>query len=165
MLVVLPQDIRTGFNFASIENHDYSSASPYLRTEWSFWRRTAPKYGFGRTELLPIKSTIEAITKYVGKYISKHIEARKDIDKGVRLVRYSANARAGTTRFMFNSSGSSNWRYKVALFASILQERHPETLINSLDHIRGLLGKRWAYRHREFILSLPDRPEVIPCNT
>lgn len=155
LLVVLTQDIRTGFDFDGIAARDYSSASPGLRSEWAFWRKTAPAYGFGRTELLPVKSTIEAMAKYVGKYISKHIEQRQAEDKGVRLVRYSRGARAGTTRFQFQSPGSQEWRRKVATFAQIVQDRHPETRITELKDLSRILGKRWAYHHRDFILQLP----------
>ena len=155
LLVVVGFDIRTNFDFDGIKNHDYSSASDALRSEWSFWRSTAPKYGFGRTELLPIQSSTEAIAKYVGKYIAKHCENRNPEDKGVRLVRYSKNARAGTTRFQFQSEGSADWRRKVSIFAQILQERHPEQKISELSDISKVLGKRWAYRHRDYILSLP----------
>ena len=155
LLVVLGSDIRTGFDFAGIANQDYKSASAALRSEWAFWRKTAPAYGFGRTELLPIKSTTEAIAKYVGKYIAKHVEARHLADKGARLVRYSTGARAGTTRFQFQSVGSAHWRRKVAIFAEMVQALHPERRVATLVDLGEVLGKRWAYHHREFILALP----------
>lgn len=155
MLIVLDQDIRTGFKFQEADQGNYSSANPKLRSEWAFWRNTAKKYGFGRTELLPVKSNIEAMAKYVGKYISKHIQARNPEDKGARLVRYSRGARAGTTRFQFLSPGSSEWRRKLATFAQIVQNDHPETQIAGIADLTRVLGKRWAYHHREFILNLP----------
>ena len=155
LLVALSFDIRTGFDFPAIARQDYSSASAALRSEWAFWRSTARKYRFGRTELLPVKSTIEAMAKYVGKYISKHIEARSPEDKGVRLVRYSKGARAGTTRFQFQSQGSTEWRRKVATFAQIVQDSHPEQKITELSDLTRVLGKRWAYRHRDYILAIP----------
>ena len=155
LLVVLSSDIRTGFNFAALENRDYSSASPQLRSEWAFWRHTAKKYGFGRTELLPVKSNIEAMAKYVGKYISKHVDCRQAQDKGVRLVRYSRGARIGTTRFQFQSPGSQEWRRKVSTFAQIVQNQHPEQRISELKDLSRVLGKRWAYHHRDYILNLP----------
>ena len=55
--------------------------------------------------LLPVRSSSDAIAKYVGKYIAKHTDARIESDKGVRLVRYSKGARVGTTRFQFLSDG------------------------------------------------------------
>lgn len=155
LLVVLDHDIRTGFDFSGIDRRDYSSASPQLRQEWAFLRKTAPAYGFGRTELLPIKSNTEAIAKYVGKYIAKHMESRVDQDKGVRLVRYSRGARAGTTRFQFQSLGSMEWRRKLAIFAQYVQAQHPEQRVSKLSDLSTVLGKRWAYTHRDFILSIP----------
>ena len=95
------------------------------------------------------------MAKYVGKYISKHVEARFPEDKGVRLVRYSKGARSGTTRFMFNSDGSTEWRRKVATFAEIVKARHPDEDISSLSDLTRVLGKRWAYHHRDYILALP----------
>ena len=89
LLVVIGFDIRTGFDFDAVSRNDYRSANRLLRDEWSFWRKTAPAYRFGRTELMPIKSSEEAIGRYIGKYIGKHMECRNDEDKGARLVRYS----------------------------------------------------------------------------
>jgi len=65
--------IRTGFNFAAVKRGDYRSASDYLRREWKFWWKTALKYVFGRTELLPIRKTADGVAKYVGKYIAKQL--------------------------------------------------------------------------------------------
>ena len=155
LLILCEHDIRTGFDFEAVARHDYTSASTELRREWAYWRATAPKYGFGRTELLPVKSSIEAISKYVGKYISKHMEVRKNEDKGVRLVRYSRGARAGTTRFQFQSAGSIEWRRKLKLFAGIVQATHPHREITQLSDLSRVLGKRWAYHHRDYILNLP----------
>ena len=39
-------------------------------------------YGFGRVELLPIRSTVDAVASYVGKYIGKQIDQRPEEDKG-----------------------------------------------------------------------------------
>jgi hypothetical protein len=104
---------------------------------------------------MPIKSSTEAIAKYVGKYIAKHMEAREVQDKGVRLVRYSTGARAGTTRFQFHSHGSMEWRRKLAIFAQMVQAMNPGLKVSTLSDLTAVLGKRWAYHHREFILNLP----------
>ena len=155
LLVVLPNDIRTGAHFREFDQANYTSANDNLRSEWSYWRKTAPKYRFGRTELLPIKSNSAAIAKYVGKYIAKHMEVRADEDKGARLVRYSKGARAGTTKFQFLSDGSRDWRLKVKVFVEIIKARNPEFIINDISDLSTYLGKKWAYNNRDFILSLP----------
>ncbi|AXH79067.1 MAG: putative phasyl DNA replicon protein arp [Circular genetic element sp.] len=154
LLVVLPVDIRTGFDFQAAADRDYRTANKALRAEWAFWRATARRYGFGRTELLPVRTNTAAIAKYVGKYISKHCAVRGDSDKGVRLVRYGRGARAGTCHFQFLSSGSFEWRRKVATFAGVVQAKHPETLVCSMRDLTRVLGPRWAYRNRDYILSL-----------
>lgn len=154
LLVVLNQDIRTGVDFAQMAKGNYSSAPPGLRIEWRFWRETAKKYRFGRTELLPVRSTIEAMAKYVGKYIAKHITEREERDKGVRLVRYSKGARIGTTRFQFNSPGASEWRRKVGIFVEILRSTKGWE-IRDISDIATHLGPRWCYHNGDFIRSLP----------
>lgn len=154
LLVVLPFDIRTGFEWSDIEAGSYKSASPAIRAEWSYWRRTAKAYRFGRTELLPVRSTSEGIARYVGKYIGKHLEQRVDEDKGARLVRYSRGARAASTRFSWNTPGAKQWRFKVRQFAYLMAR-----LNGCCPTMAGLaesLGPRWAYNWREFILTLPD---------
>jgi hypothetical protein len=154
-LVVLPHDIRSGINFAEFEDRNYKSANKYLRSEWSFWRKTAKAYKFGRTELMPVKSNADAMARYVGKYISKHTEARQQNDKNVRLVRYSRGSRSGTTRFSFLSNGSKEWRRKLKTFAVIVQTHYPDIPINDISDFSKVLGKNWAHKNREFILDLP----------
>lgn len=154
LLVTMPYDIRTGVDFKALSEQDYSTAGPQLRAEWAFWRKTAKKYGFGRTELLPVKSSIEAMAKYVGKYVSKHLESRTEDDKGVRLVRYSKTARIGTTRFQWHSTGSAEWRKKLATFAQIVGNRYSIDSV-SMSDLTNILGPRWAYNNKDFILSLP----------
>jgi hypothetical protein len=154
LLVVLPHDVRTGADFEAFSEGDYRTASTYLRKEWSFWRKTAKTYGFGRTELMPVRSTEEGIGRYVGKYIGKHHASRKEEDKGVRLVEYSRGGRIATTRFGWSTENAAQWRAKVRLFAQIMQQRLGVE-INELSDLTPALGPRWAYHHRDFIYSLP----------
>lgn len=153
LLVHVGFDIRSGFDFDAVSNQDYTTASAALRGEWSFWRKTAPKFRFGRTELMPIKSTEEAIGKYIGKYIGKHMENREEADKGARLVRYSRGARMASTRFQFVSDGSAQWRAKVGAFVHYVA--YITGCEPTFDGLREICGPRWAYYHREFIMALP----------
>jgi len=90
LILVLPFDAKTGFDFAAVKDGDYSSACPELQAEWAWWRKIQDdaKYGFGRHELMPIKSNGEATGKYIAKYIQKSFENREERDKGARFVRY-----------------------------------------------------------------------------
>lgn len=153
-LVILPTDIRTGVNFLVLEelcrrktrvkHVEWLAAGvgKNLFAEWAFWRKTAPDYGFGRTELLPVRSNAEAIACYVGKYIAKHIDSREERDKGVRLVRYSRGAARATARFAWNTPGSDNFRRKLAWLCRGLgcTER------NYRGFFRMHFGEKWFWR-------------------
>ena len=154
LLVVCPADIRSGCDFEAFAARNYQSAGPALRCEWAFWRTTAKCYGFGRTELLPIRSTADAAGRYVGKYIGKHLEAREERDKGVRLVSYSKAARMARTRFSWAESGQQ-WRAGVEVFARMIADSqgYPLHVLRSVG-LRAVFGPRWAYEWRELILSL-----------
>ena len=168
LLVVLPDDIRTGFDFGAVSRQDYSSANNHLRREWAYWRKTAKPYGFGRTELMPIKGSAEALGQYVGKYIGKHIGSRKPEDKGVRLVAYTRGARIASSRHTpIGSQCDKNWRAKVETFARQMtvalraqNPNHPG--IHSLEDIAFNFGKKWAYHWRDYIHSLPPADLAVP---
>src|ERR1035438_512423 len=88
LVVVCKKDVRTGFDFVAVKGRDYSSASAYLKAEWKFWRKNAPKYGFGRMELLPVRTSVERFAGYVSRYLTRQDGTRR-AEKGARLIRYS----------------------------------------------------------------------------
>jgi len=149
LVVVLGADIRTGFDFEAIKRRDYRSANPRLRAEWAFWRKTAPEYGFGRTELLPVRSCAEALARYVGGYIGKNVRERVDGDKGARLVSYigfGKTGRKGSCRFGWANDNGWLWRHKLAAFAA----RHGA---RDTDDLAKIYGPRWAYMLQSQILA------------
>jgi len=160
LVVVLDADIRTGIDFDGIRRRDYRSASRALRAEWAFLRRIAPRYGFGRTELLPIKSTAEGIAKYVGKYIAKHVCQRLQEDKGARTVRFigyqpggrgTASHRCFRPSFSWNSPHGWLWRRKLAQLAK-------EQGMTSMEDMARKYGPRWCFGVAGSVLST-DLPE------
>jgi hypothetical protein len=140
-----------------VEQGNYSSANAYLRSEWGFWRVTAPKYGFGRHELMPVRSTADAIAKYLGKYISKHIGQRLPEDKGARLVRYSKGTNRVGTRFSWVSQGAYMWRSKLGAFCRSLHLNSD----NYQTFLKEWFGKHWVYHLRPLINSI-KLPEFYP---
>lgn len=163
LLVVLPDDIRTGADFDAFAKRDYKSANNHLRREWAFWRHTSPLYRFGRTELMPIRSDAAALGQYVGKYIGKHIGQREERDKGARLVSYSKAARMATSKHAEVSKYPNEWRAKVLTFSRIVQGWKPHARIYDTEDVaRALNDKRWAYNWRDFILALPPSDLGIP---
>ena len=159
LLVSVAQDIRTGFDLEAVQRGDYRSAGDYLRLEWRFWRATAPKYGFGRTALLPIKRTAEGVAKYVGKYIGKHIGQRLPEDKGARLVRYSKGANPVGTRFSWKTVGAGQWRAKLGALCHSLNYT-PE---NFTERLGEDFGKNWVHGLRPLIESI-KLPEFHPAD-
>lgn len=153
LIVVLNSDIRSGFDFKQAEKRIYKSASQALRDEWAFLRESAPKYGFGRTEMLPIKSTAEGVSRYVGKYVSKTMDNRQEEDKGFRLVEYSRAARTVSTKFSFNTHGSRLWRMKLKTFQLVVSNLKGYNV--PFEKFKDVLGAKWAYANRAFIFNLP----------
>jgi len=149
LVVVLARDIRTGFDFAALERRDYSSASSALREEWCFWREACARFGFGRHELLPVKSSAEGIAYYVGGYVAKNVEQRIREDKGARMVRfigYHPATRHAYSTFAWNNSNGWLWRHKLAAWCKAQN-------IETLDRLKEIYGRRWAYLFQEEIMA------------
>ena len=158
-LLVMSEDIRTGVDFAALERRDYRSAPRALRDEWAFWRQVAPVHGFGRTELLPVKSTAEAIGRYVGKYVSKHIEARHECDRNVRLVGFIGAARTATTRFAWASVRAANYRARIGAFIRMC---HDAEVIDAptFAAMKRTFGPQWCWQWRDCIATFPLTEEL-----
>lgn len=162
LLVVLKDDIRTGADFEAFARKDYKSGNPALRLEWAYWRKTAPLFRFGRTELMPIRSDAGAMGQYVGKYIGKHIGHREERDKGARLVSYSKGSRMATSKFMQRAQYPDLWRAKVCTFVRQMAAAKPQARIRDTEDLAIHLGKRWSYTWRDYILALPPSDLSIP---
>jgi hypothetical protein len=88
------------------------------------------------------------VAKYTGGYIAKHMQHRREEDKGVRLVRYGKGMHWARSRLAFNSPRCWLWREKLKMFA--LQNG-----CGSLDALKAKFGKRWAYNCNEAIQGMP----------
>jgi hypothetical protein len=152
ILITLSEDIREGVDFEALTKRNYRSASPYLRQLWKDIRSACEKYGFGRSELMPIKSSSEAIGRYIGKYISKGLEHRSDGHKGVRLVTYSKGWSRNSPKFAWNTPNAYLWRIKVELFAKI----HGCTEIYQLTE---KLGPGWCWNYLHDIMNILEKSQ------
>jgi len=163
LLVHVKCDIRTGYDWESyllardlkregkpwrnVAAKCYRSATPYLAYLWPLLRQELPKYGFGRSELLPIRSSVEAVSRYVGGYLSKHLSHREQWDKGMRLMFADRSWVKHSCRFQFLTEGSKQWREKVALFAAILK-------CADMKDLEEKLGPKWCHRYRDEIYGI-----------
>lgn len=149
LLIQTAHDIRSGISFKGLSEGDYSSANENLRRLWIIIRNNCQKYGLGRSELLPIKSNHEAMARYLGKYISKHIGQRQQRDRGVRLVNYSRNWSKNSVRFAWRTDNAQEWRRKVALFAK-------HSGCNDLSDLSDLWGSTWAFSCIDMIYRIDE---------
>ena len=147
LLVVLQDDIRTGVDFENFSKGNYRSAPESLRNLWTELRENLPKYRLGRSELLPIRTNSEAMARYIGKYISKHIGSRTLEDRGVRLVNYSKGWIKSSMKFAWFTENSKEWRRKVSLFAEYQG-------CSELYQLTEKLGSNWAYKYVEDIYNI-----------
>ncbi len=146
LLIYCAADILTGFNFDEVRAGVYTSASQHLRSLWADLREKCPKYNFGRFNLEPIKGNAEAISRYLGKYISKHIENRRPEDKGVRLVSYSSSWARSGSRFQWYTDNSKLWRLQVGHFALCCG-------FTRMEEFSECFGHGWAYYNAESIVN------------
>ena len=157
-------DIRTGFDWNLVEaayaegrkknfpkaRQLWSAAAAsavngdFLRKEWAFWRDAKRRYRWlGRCQMLPIRSTGEAIAKYTGGYIAKHMQNRRKEDKGVRLVRYGKEMRWVNSRIAFVSPKARLFRRKLAAF--VAQPHIQAAGVREYADMKRVFGKRWGY--------------------
>jgi hypothetical protein len=149
LVVVTLSDIRTGVDFDAIASRDYRSASPSLRAIWADLRANLPRYGFGRSELLPVKSTGEGIARYVGKYLDKGCAYRGDAFKGARMVRYSQGWRAVSPRFSWVSENARQWRQLVGSLVLMVGGG------NDLQPLTDRFGRSWAWQTLQLVKGDP----------
>lgn len=161
-VVSLRDDIRTGFDFAQAtdvfldKRTRYSSASSALKAEWSFLRGACEKYGFGRHELMPVKSNAEGIAKYVGKYLGKHWTARRADDKGARLVSYwgctgqaAARSRVASCQFQWANGKARVWRSQMEEIDKVACYVVPHYLQRGktgADRFKFYFGPNWSWK-------------------
>lgn len=120
------------------------SAPTSLRKIWRLMNESMANYGFGRCEMMPIQTTIEAAARYVGKYCSKHIENRSEGSKGIRLTAYSKGFLKSSTKFQWNTDGAKLWRKHVEMFTGYLGCKDQNALAQKL-------GAKWAFKY-EFLI-------------
>lgn len=165
LIVAVKENIRRGIDFSQIANKNYKSANSNLKKHWSKMRTAMQKYGFGRSELMPIKTNSKGLSRYVSKYISKHINQREQRDIGVRLSQTSIDKKSiwkvANANFMFLSGGSldwmrnlRNWVNKISPYFESRFLDEPLNVKNYSDILKKRLGAKWAFLNREEIINL-----------
>ena len=151
LVVVVEGDIKTGLDFAAVGLRDYRSASATLRAEWAWWRENAPDYGFGRHELLPVRTTGQQIGRYVAKYLGKSWSERTPDDRGKRCLRYFGRwSKSGVKCGPPMSSRFGAMTPKAQAWRACMKQIQMATKLNGVElhenNIKELVGPRWAWR-------------------
>ncbi len=111
-------------------------------------RRVCGKYRFGRTELIPIKKTGEALARYVAGYLSKSF-GRVASGRRNRLVRLCRNlSRNFSMRFSPHNLGNLIHRTRLKIAASMLQ-------FQEYGDFADYFGSRWHYYIGDIIAAIP----------
>jgi len=153
LVVVLDQDIRTGFDFKAVKARDYSSASSYLKAEWAWLRALMPEYQFGRHELLPVRLT-EGFGKYVARYVGRSEDTRQG-EKGARLVRYSKGfIRTVCGPFSKSDKIEERARDRLPSIAFYLN-LPPSPEFGTPGHFESVFGGRWRYHMARIMYCSP----------
>ncbi|MAD54016.1 rolling circle replication-associated protein [Idiomarina sp. UBA3162] len=152
LLIAVDSDIRSGFDFDAVRKRNYSSVPAELKRLWKLFRENCPKYGFGRHQLEPVRSTAEGMAKYLSKYLTKDMGKRYPNDKGARLVSYGKYSRIASSRFSWVSDGARLFRMKLALFVhSVANDLGVEP---SFESMKSALGDKWMRNHRHQIIGI-----------
>jgi len=139
--------------FRELRNRYRASAAPELVAMWKLLRKVLPRYGLGRSELLPIRKGKEALSEYIGKYLEAGLIIRKHSWKGCRRVEFDRRNKTGwlacTRVFAWHSPGAIAWRKRVGEIGRAVG-------VADIGDIRRKLGPKWAYHLRESIALASD---------
>jgi hypothetical protein len=156
VVVATKEDIRTGTDVETLSNYKlpyWMRRGKHLRNEalaveWKALRETACKYHFGRVELLPIKKTKEAFSRYLGKYLTKTFNLVPPGRRN-RLIRFSHGVgRHFSMRFSIVGLGNLIYRTRLKLAASMLR-------LDDYGDFADYFGGRWNYYLRDIIACIP----------
>lgn len=133
-------NIRTGFDWDKLKRKTYRGTCQELRDIWKMLRKELPKFGFGRAELTPIRTSGPQVASYLSKYVSKNLEARRPEDKGSRLVRYIGwnKEQLKASEFGWATPGARQWRAKARQAAALVGCYTPEDCYERF-------GPKWAW--------------------
>ncbi len=145
-LVDVGFEIRTAFPFEEVARRNYRNVDLRVRHLWKQLRGKTPRYGFGRTELVPIKSNSEWAIKYLTSYLGKALFSEKTVgEEKARLFGMWGCVRSAYSRFDWVSARLM--RKKRAWLASA----HG---FESEDAFSRSYGDRWWFRLGESLMRV-----------
>lgn len=132
-----------------------ASCPKETRAIWGELNAVLPRYGFGRSELLPLRDKTGAAV-YTGGYLRTGVQHRFGEWKGARLIEAdrvtSQLWRNHGRQFMFNQTAERIWRYQLATWARMVG-------CADLDDVAHKFGPKWCFHHRDRIMQI-DAPDL-----
>jgi hypothetical protein len=150
LLVDYGRDIRTGFDFDALKSRNYRGVPSHLKKSWVRLNIRAKKFGFGRCEgPIPVRTSIEQISRYVAKYLAKGQSERTEFDKRVRLVSYSQSfkRRCGAPGTWSWGARSRGWRQGLQRWAGVCG-------LTDFAQFVEFYGDKWAYRMQDYLIGI-----------
>jgi hypothetical protein len=145
-IVDLGRDVRTGFPFEEVKRGFYANVDAELRKTWKRLRDRVGKYGFGRTELLPIKQNGAGCARYLTKYLGKALISEKAPgEERCRLFGVWGGVRFVYARFDWVSNRIM--RRRKAWLATTAG-------LSDLEGFKALYGNRWWFVIGEALLKV-----------
>jgi hypothetical protein len=145
-LVDVGFEIRPGFPFEEVARRNYRNVDARVRDLWKQLREKALRYGFGRTELLPIKSNSEWAIKYLTSYLGKALLSEKTVgEEKARLFGMWGCVRSAYSRFDW-VSGRMVRKKKAWLGWA-------HGFVGE-DALSGSYGNRWWFRLGESLMRV-----------
>lgn len=169
LLIDCGADIRTGVLWRKVSRANLSgfyyqsyNIPNHLKELRKELLEVLPKYGFGRHELQPVRTSKEQVARYLAKYLSKGFKERREDDKRVKLVTYSSKWLRSSPKFQWNNENSAKWRHQVRFFC------HAHGF-SDLDHLGEFCGSKWAYKLTDLITTYDWEAlyhnKMVPFNT
>jgi len=122
----------------------------HLREVWAKLRAVLPKYGFGRHELLPVRTNAAGVARYVAAYTCKTTGPE---DKGRRVVGYVGRVdRRDNGLWCWIDGRGREWRRGLGLFCT-LKQTTPEAL-------RAKHGAHWSFIVSPAVWGLASDPDT-----
>ncbi len=154
LVVVCHEDIRTGTDWKLLKRKKWWRATN--ENLHALWRELNPKYGgclgrygFGRAELLPVRTDQHAIANYVGGYLVKAFQNNENWQHRfkARKVRASKSCQKYSSMvWRWRGGKDAEWRAKLKMFCEMVGV--------SFDELPDVFGKKWAYHLREHVRTL-----------
>ena len=145
-VVDLGCNIRSGFPFEEVKRQRYGNVDAALRATWKDLRETVAKYGFGRSELLPIKRTGSGCAAYLTKYLGKALLSEKKIgEENCRLFGVWGGVRFVHGQFDWVSNRIMRQRKR---WLAVTHE------LRGMEGFQNLYGRRWWFVIGEALLKV-----------